>query len=82
MLIANKAEINSKRRKKCKVQTKAKKDTSNLSHNFETKSAFHNLDLNKSMQKFHSSLEIKIVHCNICYEAWPLSISPKSLKGS
>ena len=25
---------------------------------------------------------MKIVQCNICYEAWPLSVSTKSLKES
>ena len=30
--------------------------------------------------KFHNSLEMTIVQCNVCFEAWPLSNSTKSLK--
>ena len=36
----------------------------------------------KNIQKLYLFLERKIVPCNICYEAWPLSVSTKSLKES
>ena len=37
-----------------------------------TENSNYNSDIKQNIKKFYSSLEIKIVQCNICYEAWPL----------
>ena len=67
---ANKENINAKRREKYKANSQIKKNTN----------VTHILNLKKSINKFHSSLEMKIIQCCICHEAWPLSCSTKSAK--
>lgn len=41
-----------------------------------------NKKFKESVQRFHTLLETKIVQCSVCFKAWPLSASTKSLKVS
>lgn len=41
-----------------------------------------NKKFKEMVQRFHTWLETKIVQCSVCFEAWPLSASTKSLKVS
>ena len=67
-------ENNAKENKKHSTQPNVQKGN--------TENSSYNSDIKQNIKECHSSLEIKIVQCNICYEAWPLSTSTKGLKDS
>ena len=67
-------ENNAKENKKHSTQSNVQKGN--------TENSSYSSDIKRNIKKFHSSLEMKIVQCNICYEAWPLSTSTKNLKDS
>ena len=65
----NEVENNDKENKKHSTQPNVQKGN--------TESLSYNSDIKQNIKKLHSSLEMKIVQCNICFEAWPLSTSTK-----